>query len=328
MVAAGRDRGFRGRMAELSQPGTGAAAARPRPHRDAFAARRRPISNTMSAGATRRCRGLSLAAAALQRTDAARVKAGGIDPIDGVSERRWRDRLASRFAAELEAKPAYAQFRIIGLEDGGRELVRVDRSGPNGAVRIVPGRELQPKGERSQLLSGTRSSCGPGRKSTSRRSICGRSNGLIETPHRPTLRVATPIFAADGKPFGIFIDQCRHAAARSTASGHRCGRARTIYVVNQRGDYLVHPDPRSRIRLAARQAERLAERLPASGGVGRSTAGHRPDRPGSGRTAGRDGARARHAGRHANGSGSSKPSRTPSSWRRRRASGTPPCWSG
>ena len=29
---------------------------------------------------------------------------------------------------------------------------------------------------------------------------------------------------------------------RSTASGPRCGRARRIYVVNEQGDYLVHPD--------------------------------------------------------------------------------------
>ena len=35
-------------------------------------------------------------------------KAGGIDPIDGVSEKTWRDRIASRLAAELEAKPSYA----------------------------------------------------------------------------------------------------------------------------------------------------------------------------------------------------------------------------
>ena len=61
-------------------------------------------------------------------------RAGGVDPDDGVSEKTWRDRLASRFAAELEAKPTYAMFRIIGLDDDGRELVRVDRAGPNDTV--------------------------------------------------------------------------------------------------------------------------------------------------------------------------------------------------
>ena len=86
-------------------------------------------------------------AVALQGLVRAR-KAGGIDPIDGVSEKTWRDRIASRFAAELEAKPSYAMFRIIGVDDEGRELVRVDRKGPNGTVRIVPEEGLQKRGDR------------------------------------------------------------------------------------------------------------------------------------------------------------------------------------
>ena len=53
--------------------------------------------------------------------------AGGIDPADGVSEKTWRERIAARLAAELEAKPSYAELRIIGLDDGQRELVRADR---------------------------------------------------------------------------------------------------------------------------------------------------------------------------------------------------------
>lgn len=39
-------------------------------------------------------------------------------------------------------------MRLIGIADGGGEIVRVDRSGPGGAVRIVPAAELQQKGDR------------------------------------------------------------------------------------------------------------------------------------------------------------------------------------
>ena len=73
---------------------------------------------------------------------------GGIDPVDHISENAWRDRLATRLVADLEAKPSFAQFRLIGIEDGGREVLRVDRSGPNGAIRIVPDFELQRKADR------------------------------------------------------------------------------------------------------------------------------------------------------------------------------------
>src|SRR5580698_2392649 len=47
----------------------------------------------------------------------------GVDPIDGVPEKTRRERIASRLAAELEAKPAYAQIRVIGVDDGQREIV-------------------------------------------------------------------------------------------------------------------------------------------------------------------------------------------------------------
>ncbi len=78
-------------------------------------------------------------------------------------------------------------------------------------------------------------------KSTSRRSISGRRNGLIEEVHRPTLRVATPIFASDGKPFGLFMINVdmRRAFDRVRSS---VWPGETIYVVNQQGDYLIHPD--------------------------------------------------------------------------------------
>jgi hypothetical protein len=50
--------------------------------------------------------------------------------------------------AELAAKPSYLQFRLIGAGNDGREIVRVDRSRPGGAVRVVPEPELQAKGDR------------------------------------------------------------------------------------------------------------------------------------------------------------------------------------
>ncbi len=165
-------------------------------------------------------------------------KAGGSDPMDGVSESIWRDRIASRFAAELEAKPNYSMFRIFGIEDGGRELIRVDRFGPNGAVRIVPEERLLRKGDRDYFLETI--NLGPSQIHVSPLDL-GRFNGLIEEVHRPTIRVATPIIAEDGKPFGVFminVDMRRaFDRVRSLAwPGER------IYIVNRSGDYLIHPD--------------------------------------------------------------------------------------
>ena len=48
---------------------------------------------------------------------------------------------AARIAvrAEIDSKPNYHEFRYIGVDDGGREIVRVDRSGPGGSVPHRPG---------------------------------------------------------------------------------------------------------------------------------------------------------------------------------------------
>jgi PAS domain S-box-containing protein len=165
-------------------------------------------------------------------------RSGGIDPVDGVSEKTWRDRLASRFAAELEAKPAYAMLRIIGIDDDGRELVRVDRAGPNDTIRIVPEEGLLKRNTRSYFPETIR--LGPGQIYVSPLDL-GRRNGLIEEVHRPTLRIATPIFADDGKLFGIFMINVdmRRAFDRVRSS---VLPGETIYVVNKQGDYLIHPD--------------------------------------------------------------------------------------
>jgi PAS domain S-box-containing protein len=165
--------------------------------------------------------------------------AGGIDPLDGLSEQTWRERIARRLFAELEAKPAYAQFRMIGIEDGGREIVRVDRSGPGGAIRLVPDAELQRKGDRPYFADTI--SLQPGEIYVSAVDL-NQEMGVIQTPHVPTLRIATQLPGLDGKPFGIIIINIdmRPAFDRVRASARQGGG---IYVVNRRGDYLVHPDP-------------------------------------------------------------------------------------
>jgi PAS domain S-box-containing protein len=162
---------------------------------------------------------------------------GGIDPVDHISEANWRDRLGLRLVAELGAKPAYSLFRFIGVDDGGREIVRVDRSGPNGAVRIVPDEKLQRKGERPYFKDTIGLSAG--RIYVSPLDL-NRENAVIETPHMPTLRVAIPVLAPNGRPFGIAIINVDMRPALERVQPVRQGGQ--IYVVNKAGDYLVHPD--------------------------------------------------------------------------------------
>jgi PAS domain S-box-containing protein len=163
----------------------------------------------------------------------------GIDPLAAATEAEWRRRLGLRFAAELATKPNYYEFRYIGVDDGGRELVRVDHSGPNGSTRIVPDGELLRKGDRVAFTETIRLPAGGVYVSPVGLQM---HHGVIATPHVPVLQIATPVHTPDGRPFGILIINVDMgpAFARISSTPTEGGRS---YVVNDQGDYLVHPDP-------------------------------------------------------------------------------------
>jgi PAS domain S-box-containing protein len=164
--------------------------------------------------------------------------AGGVDPQGGHTEAQWRDGLAQRFMAELAAKPAYLQFRLVGVADGGREILRIDRSGAGGSVRRVPDTELRPRGTRDYFTHTI--ALAPGEIYVSPIDL-NPHNGEIAVPHVPVLRVATPVQAPNGELFGILvINVDLRPVFAAIHEGARGGRR--IFMVDARGNYLVHPD--------------------------------------------------------------------------------------
>jgi PAS domain S-box-containing protein len=163
---------------------------------------------------------------------------GGIDPIDHLTEGAWRARLLTELTAELGAKPTYAQFRFIGIADGGRELVRVDRFGPGGAARVVPDAQLQQAGDRAYFKKTIKLAAD--QIYVSPVDVVQKA-GAFAARRVPTLRVAAPIFAPDGKPFGVVaIDVDMRRAFDRIRTPARPGER--IYLVDAQGDYLVDPD--------------------------------------------------------------------------------------
>ncbi len=167
----------------------------------------------------------------------ATIAGSDADPATGTTVAQWKMRLASRFVAELKAKPEYSQFRVIGIADQGREVVRVDRMGPDGAIRTVPDAELQRKGDRSYFKAAVE--LPPGQLYASPIDL-NQEGGAFEKPYVPTLRVAAPIAGPSGERFGIMIVNIdmRPVFAQLRSAGTQ-GQ---VYIVNEQGDYLVHPD--------------------------------------------------------------------------------------
>ena len=156
-------------------------------------------------------------------------------PTRQAAEKQIRESIEVRFASILRAKPEYAQLRIIGAADGGRELVRVDRKGPGGASRAVPAAELIRVGERDYF----------------KRTIGLSSSDVYVSPVRAqadgspdqavTVHVAIPLRTPDGQQFGIgvidFDLEPEFNRIRADAA-----EGAQILIANGAGDYLVHPD--------------------------------------------------------------------------------------
>ncbi|RED31286.1 PAS domain S-box-containing protein [Rhodopseudomonas thermotolerans] len=150
----------------------------------------------------------------------------------------WRKRIEDRFIAEMVAKPNCAILRVIGPDDGGRELVRVDRLGPNGSIRAVPAEELTRRGDRAYFKEGM--ALPPNQVVMSRVELNKTATGL-ETPHVPTVRTMAPIDAADGTRLGVLVINTDLRALLNRVRDSSDGSS-IIYVVNSEGDYLLHPD--------------------------------------------------------------------------------------
>ncbi|MGJ4890817.1 PAS domain S-box protein [Bradyrhizobium sp. HKCCYLRH3099] len=165
------------------------------------------------------------------------LKSGVPDPREGLTAQSWRERVAARYFAELQAKSTYAMIRLVGIENDYRELIRVDRLGPGGTVRIVPESELITRGARNYIKETL--SLPPGGIRLSPVILDG--NTTDPRTGVPMLCVGTPIYAPDGKPFAILIlDLDMRPVFTHLRSAARPGSQ--LYVVNARGDYLFHPE--------------------------------------------------------------------------------------
>jgi PAS domain S-box-containing protein len=185
-------------------------------------------------------------------------KSGGTNPVDGTTAAQWRDRLAGRFVAELGAKPFYSEFRIIGIADGGREILRVDRLGPDGTARVVPLDGLQAQGAREFFNRAIE--LPPGSVDISPVGL-RQDYGRIVLPQIPVIRASAPIHGLDGRLFGAVVinvdlreifDRIRQNAGEGS-----------VYLVNEAGDYLIHPDRSREFGFEFAQPYRLRDDFPS-----------------------------------------------------------------
>jgi len=148
-----------------------------------------------------------------------------------------KDYLANIFEQMLRSKPHYAQMRLIGLAEGGRETVRVDRI--NDRIVRVESADLQQKGDRAYYLEALKQPRGAIFYSEIN---LNREFGVVEQPYRPMFRVAMPIYNLAEQPIGVVVINLDFKSFANEFLPSNTGRY-AYYLTNENGDYLVHPDP-------------------------------------------------------------------------------------
>jgi two-component system, sensor histidine kinase len=148
-----------------------------------------------------------------------------------------RSQLEENFRALMLGKPVYAQVRLIGEADSGREIVRLDQT--DAGVTVTPKDQLQQKGDRDYIQQSR--TLPPDGIYLSDLDL-NRDFGRITEPWTPMLRVVAPVPDAGGQRFGWIVINADlrpllTTVEQQTASGVRLAMA------NDEGSYLVHPSP-------------------------------------------------------------------------------------
>lgn len=184
--------------------------------------------------------------------------AGGRDPQTGVTEAEWKSHLAQLFGAMATAKPEYVKIRFIGLEDGGREIVRVDRLNTDGTIRRIAEESLQRKSDRPFVPETV--ALDEGQVYVSPVNL-NQEDGAVAYPVMPVLRTGTPVRAPDGKPFGLILINLDMRPVFDELRAGMSDGAR-LFVVNEDGDYLVHTDRRREFGFEFGRRFRLQDDMP------------------------------------------------------------------
>jgi PAS domain S-box-containing protein len=159
----------------------------------------------------------------------------GEDPDTRSNLQDWQQRLQEIFSAYMYSRGEVRQLRFIGMDDGGRELVRVDSDGES--VQIIPQSQLQQKGHSDYVKESSK--LNEGEVYFSRVNF-NRERGKIERPLWPTLRIATPVFDAQQRLFGVVVmnldfSYSQRLIREDLPQGYR------VYLLDEEQHFLLHP---------------------------------------------------------------------------------------
>ncbi|MDJ0931399.1 hypothetical protein [Breoghania sp.] len=158
----------------------------------------------------------------------------GIDPNDSSTTELWRARLAMIFQAVLRSRPEYFQFRFIGADDQGREIVRVDRTDRGLLITDEP--DLQQKASEPYFKLGLNT---PGGLVALSDITLNREKGTVDPRKIYTIRGVMPVDDGAGRRFGFLVINADYEQMLRNAFRQTPRQSHTI-ALNNAGDYMEH----------------------------------------------------------------------------------------
>ena len=158
---------------------------------------------------------------------------------DGNSSTSLETILTEEFKVLLESRPSYFQIRLIGIEDNGKELVRVDRDG--AIAKIISFENLQQKGDRNYFIETIKLK--PGSVYFSEIDL-NQEFGRFDVPYKPTLRAASPLYF-NHKIAGIVIINIDLGQLFIDLEQTKPPNEE-LFVFNSNGYFIIHPDEEER----------------------------------------------------------------------------------
>ena len=157
------------------------------------------------------------------------------DAEENIKLEDWEKRLTKEFKSYIEQNHAYFQIRFIGIDNQGKELLRLEKKGRSSFV--TKKNDLQKKNQRYYFKNTIKLEEG---KFFISKIDLNKEWGTIVFPILPTIRIATPVYD-DGKVFGIVIinaqvDQLFNLKKYKNIQG------KNTYLINSDGYYLFHND--------------------------------------------------------------------------------------
>ncbi len=124
----------------------------------------------------------------------------GIDPVDNSTGALWKNRLSIIFREMLYAKERYIQIRYVGIENGGDEILRVERK----KLKVFREKDINLQNKINESYYKGVLQTDPGNVYFSEFSL-NREFGKIVHPLQMVIRAAYPIYRNHKEPFGFVI---------------------------------------------------------------------------------------------------------------------------